>query len=169
MAYLQSYVGPYMKIKRKTETITKEYKSCINNICKNFNKRFSLMSGEKFCSECGSEIKILSEPDVKILQFWDNPLNNGELIDIDKNNYIIRDYHIVVPNLFSLRPDKSLLSYGEHSDGAISIKYLEQEFLKIQNDIEELKEKCKTQILVLEKFYGKKNISYHWGIFQYYD
>jgi len=166
--FASSYVGPYFKIKRKTEEIQKEYKCCDNKSCQRFEKRLSeLKSTIKFCPECGQPIQTHSEPDVVVLSFWNSPIGgkNDNLIDISNyDEHLMPGYHIIIPNLISLIPENFKT---KDDDDFILIPEMENCFDKIKKDLEDFKENCKKYIPELEEFYGKENIEIHWGIFQY--
>ncbi|HND46752.1 MAG TPA: hypothetical protein PLC61_10200 [Chitinophagales bacterium] len=170
-SYLQSYIGPYFKIKKKTVETTLEYKCCNNKNCEKFQQQLSTLKLEtKFCPECGCQINIHSEPYVKVLRFWDSPTGgkNDNLIDISQyDEHLIPGHHIVIPNLRGLKPNNVKLK--DEEDDFVNILYLETESINIEKDIQEFKENCSKHLIELQEFYGSDNIETHWGIFQYYD
>lgn len=165
--YLSSYAGPYLKVKKKTQDSYIEFKICPNENCDRYNKKLTIKT-PKFCSECGFEIKDDKEENVKVLEFFEGPITDDSLVDFARyDDMMIPGHHIIIPNWQSLT-SKELSSFDKQEDDTISIKYLEQDYKQIFENIEEFKNKNSTSIKLIEDFYGKENVKIHWGIFQSY-
>ena len=63
---LQCYVGPYLRCPNPKVDTVMERRACGNKDCEEFGKRYSVMSEQKFCSKCGTEVR----DDVKVTEQW---------------------------------------------------------------------------------------------------
>lgn len=88
------YIGSYIKVKPRMETVVREHSSCLNEKCRNHGVELN----SKFCPRCGSAIgkKEFSSEEKVILDvydFCDKHFGDGSMFAFF-HEYIIGNYSI---------------------------------------------------------------------------
>ena len=92
------YVGPYIEVYNPLKDSTEEYHTCPNKKCEKYKSKI----GDKFCSVCGSKIKLVTFPCKESISFDVYEEFEGEPLSqalSESNQKEYREYKFYVPNL----------------------------------------------------------------------
>jgi hypothetical protein len=154
-------VGFYFNVKEQLKEISNTVKCCTNAQCKVNGKS----SSQKFCSECGNEVKEVTSSKTKKSSSVHEllPENFGDVIC----SFEGLDDSIWVFNFGIEEEDKYCRSFDKYSDD----KPLEIPYSEIDKKISLLKEN-NTEIKKIIKYmtdtYGEDSIDLKYGAFSYY-
>lgn len=147
-------LSTYVKCKKGMKTEKETELFCGNSKCKKFSKT-AIGNGE-FCSSCGTEFSE-REIDVETEAVDPFDMTDGDAIFyIDTND----KYDVFLPNSKSGEPKLPPSLDVKRLDTCIHEVNPES----IPAHIEWFKKKFKEEITMLEKAYGKENVSIHFGL-----
>lgn len=164
---LQCYIGPYLRCSNpKVDTVMKRH-ACGFKECKEFGKRYSVMSEQKFCKECGGPIK----DDVEVTERW--PQTDADDLNTEIEERLCRfnwntDYDedesdYWVPNAEVSRVSDRKLWLEESVGGATPIEDFQH-----AREIQAFKKVYVQEIERFEEAYAPGKIEVSWGILTAY-
>ena len=160
-----TYIGPYIRCENPEVEKVLERRACGNKDCANFGDRYKVKSDQKFCPECGSEVR----DDVEVAEVWPR-VSSWDVSEsmnerwyqpgTNYDRYPFEDgFDIWIPN----RSIKGLVSH--HLDARRDCGAFDYEDLKPDDQISLLQDRCKKDLKAFEKHYGA--VSVHWGVLSY--
>lgn len=154
------YCGPYILAKNKDEDITVSFETCLNESCKNFDKKLKI----NFCSLCGSKIQTKEKIENRKV-YAINVLSDEYIDKLFAANYhygeIKKGYSILCPNQ-SIKGIKRNLDINLNSANVYEFDKCfdtEQEIELMQNQYHK-----EIEFLINNKF----ELSFHWGLIIYF-
>jgi hypothetical protein len=150
-----TYVGPYIQVHNPKRKTTEEYPTCSNEKCAKHKKH---SYGDKFCPDCGSEIRSISFPCVAPLDFDVYEEFNDRL-----TKYFfeccpdeVEDFLCFAGNVNG-SPGKSFYPKQE-------VYILEVSPSNIPKEIAALEEMYKEEINRLKAVFGNDAVQIKWGV-----
>jgi hypothetical protein len=148
-------IGPYIEVFNPELPSTKEHYGCNNPKCKVFQK----LNANKFCSQCGSPIALVSIPCKARIKFDFNDEFSGRLYEIHHDN-LPNDkyrYSILQPNTGQFGD-----SFGDYESVVIE---LTTQISELQ--LRTFNETFAKEIIKLNEVFGENNVKVKWGVIAY--
>lgn len=151
----QVYVGPYVQVHNPPKDAVKIHHGCSNEKCREYQRP----SGTKYCSNCGTEIKLLTIPTKAPIHFDVYDETKGKLTEICRQFLPdpMKEYKFVVPNV-----GKTGTFLYEHDCEVIELNQtvITDTLCIFARDF--MKEICH-----IKDFFGEENAIVKWGIISY--
>jgi len=163
-AYLNTFVGPYIRLTCRKEDGFDEYKTCIKIGCDYHFKRLRGRDMEnKFCAECGIELEMTKVPEVKTISYLDWLYSNKEIESEFRDDLtrITFSENELEQYLMSNTSD-NIGDYLQY-DGA-----LEHDPDVVEESTSKFKDEFKKIISGLTDFFGEENVAIKWGTIIYH-
>jgi len=154
------YIGPYIQCTEIATPYEINKRACWNRQCSQAEQ--SVWDNEKlFCSKCGNAIenKKISKVGNQCREAWEDmvteykehlyPVNSPQ-----KSNHII-----MVPNI-QMKTISRSLAFNTRSD-SINVEVTPQ---SITDELKNFKTEMNSEIAIVEKYWGKENVTIKWGI-----
>jgi hypothetical protein len=147
------HVGPYITVRNPPRNTTKDFDSCPKKSCSEYGKIIT----SKFCSVCGSEIKLISFPCeaplyIDIYGEFDERLSEA----FYESDSPLKDTMVLLSN----KRDTG----GKTVDPSQCDELVDMSNVNVQEEINKFKKILSKDIQKLEELFGKNSISVKWGI-----
>jgi len=147
-------IGPYILVHNPPKDGKEEYHTCVNNKCKNYKKAIA----DKFCSQCGVKIRLVSVPCQAPIDFdfYDEFNERLSPIMTQWKPKHLENYEILVSNEVS----SSSVDFDPHQD------FFEKELSQIDSskEIADFLNKYEKEINRLREVIGADAVKTKWGV-----
>ena len=160
-----TYIGPYVRCVNPFERRLCKRRACSTHECENFGNPYKV-SNQKFCSECGSEVR----DDIEVPEECQRVDSYMVLEDLEESFYMPGVSYGDCP--FEAGVD--IWIPNDRFDGVNTKHYNSRDggIFEVTQDITteqigSLIASARDRLAVIERHYGKENVSIHWGVISY--
>lgn len=150
-----TYVGPYIKVYNPKKPSTKEYHSCTNKKCKNYEVELS----SKFCDKCGDKIQLIKVPSSEAIDFDVYEKCNEVIAEVmcEYKPDELKEYNIYISN-----------NRNKYNNSIYDPKYetyaINATVNSLTEDIYKFWMAFDKEIVKLKYVFGDDNVEIKWGV-----
>lgn len=150
-----TYVGPYIKVYNPKKPSTKEYHSCTNKKCKNYEVELS----SKFCDKCGDKIQLIKVPSSEAIDFNVYEKCNEVIAEVmcEYKPDELKEYNIYISN-----------NRDKYDNSVFDPKYetyaINADAISLKDNLDKFSDAFKFEIQKLKSVFGNSNVEIKWGV-----